>query len=83
MTQKRLISILPIAQKLYVGRKVISVRCINYSYNNIAKGIRLLDKIAICVDSGKNSYKLEHLKEVLPICDKYKQEGHHGPESLN
>ena len=27
-----------------VGRKVIYVRCINCSYNNVAKGIRLLDK---------------------------------------
>ena len=35
---------LRIAQKLYVGRKVIYVRCINYSYNNVAKGNRLLDK---------------------------------------
>ena len=26
------------------GRKVIYVRCINCSYNNVAKGIRLLDK---------------------------------------
>ena len=26
-------------------------------YNNIAKGIRLLDKIAIFVYTGKNSYK--------------------------
>ena len=27
-----------------LGRKVIYVRCINCSYNNLAKGIRLLDK---------------------------------------
>ena len=27
-----------------LGRKVIYVRCIKYSYNNVAKGIRLLDK---------------------------------------
>ena len=27
-----------------LGRKVIRVRCINCSYNNVAKGIRLLDK---------------------------------------
>ena len=27
-----------------LGRKVIYVRCINCSYNNVAKGIRLLDK---------------------------------------
>ena len=35
---------LQIAQKLYVGRKVIYVRCISCSYNNVAKSIRLLDK---------------------------------------
>ena len=29
-----------------LGRKVIYVRCINCSYNNVAKGIRLLDKKA-------------------------------------
>ena len=45
VTLKRLISMLTIAQKLYVWRKVIYVRCINCSYNNVAKGIRLLDKI--------------------------------------
>ena len=28
------------------GRKVIYVRCINCSYNNVAKGIRLIDKKA-------------------------------------
>ena len=28
-------------------RKVIYVRCINYSYNNVAKDIRLLDKKAM------------------------------------
>ena len=27
-----------------LGRKVIYVRCINCSYNNVAKGFRLLDK---------------------------------------
>ena len=45
------------AQKLYVGCKVICVRCINCPYNNIAKGIRLHDKIAIFVYTGKSSYK--------------------------
>ena len=30
-----------------LGRKVIYVRCISCSYNNVAKGIRLLDKKAI------------------------------------
>ena len=27
-----------------LGRKVIYVRCMNCPYNNVAKGIRLLDK---------------------------------------
>ena len=39
-----------------LGRKVICVRCINCPYNNIAKGIRLYDKIAIFVYSGKKSF---------------------------
>ena len=38
------------------GRKVICVICINCSYNNIAKGIHLIDKIAIFVYTGKHSY---------------------------
>ena len=29
---------------LILSRKVIYVRCINFSYNNVAKVIRLLDK---------------------------------------
>ena len=45
-----------------LGRKVIYVRCINCSYNNIAKGIRPLDKKAIFVYVGKISYKRELLK---------------------
>ena len=36
-----------------LGRKVIYVRCIKYSYNNVAKGIRLLDKKAFFVYTGK------------------------------
>ena len=36
-----------------MGRKVIFVRCINGSYNNVAEGIRLLDKKAIFVYTGK------------------------------
>ena len=38
-------------------RKVIYVKCINYSYNKVAKGIRLLDKKAISVYTGKLSCK--------------------------
>ena len=30
--------------KAMLGRKVIYVRCITCSYNNVAKGVRLLDK---------------------------------------
>ena len=44
VTQKRLISMLLIAQKLYVGGKVVYVRCINCLHNNMAKGVCLLDK---------------------------------------
>ena len=40
---------LPVAQKLYVGRKVIYVRCIKCSYNNVVKGIRLLGKKKFCL----------------------------------
>ena len=32
-----------------LGRKVMYVRCISFSYNNVAKGIRLLHKKAILV----------------------------------
>ena len=40
--------------KSCLGRKLIHVRCINFSYNNVTKGIRLLDKKAIFVYTGKN-----------------------------
>ena len=42
---------------IFKGRKVINVRYINCSYNNMAKGIRLLDKKAIFVFTGKSTYK--------------------------
>ena len=32
-----------------LGRKVSYVRCINCSYNNVAKGIHLLDKKHFCL----------------------------------
>ena len=57
VTLKRLISMLRVAQKLYVRAKVIYVRCISCSYNNMAKSIRLLDKKAILVYTGKFSCK--------------------------
>ena len=34
----------------YVGRKLICVRCLNWSYNIIAKGIRLHDKKKHCLN---------------------------------
>ena len=37
--------------------KSICVRCINCSYNNIARRIGLLDKIVIFVYTGNFSYK--------------------------
>ena len=40
-----------------LGRKVIYVRCISCSYNNVAKGICLLDKKAILIYTGKFSCK--------------------------
>ena len=39
------------------GGKVIYVRCISCSYNNVAKGVRLLDKKATFVYTGKFSCK--------------------------
>ena len=59
MTQKRLISMLPITQKLCVG--TYSHLCEMYKlfiqkYIIIAKGIRLLDKIAILVYTGTILY---------------------------
>ena len=43
---------LPNAHNLFVG----CVRCINCSYNNIAKDIRLHDKIAMFVYTVKSSF---------------------------
>ena len=40
-----------------LGRKVIYVRCISCSYNNVAKSICLLDKKAILVYTRKFSCK--------------------------
>ena len=47
-----------------LGRKVIYVRCINCSYNEVAKGISLLDKKAFFVYTGKILCKLELLKDI-------------------
>ena len=47
-----------------LGRKVIYVRCIKCSYNNVAKGIRFLDKKAFFGYIGKISCKKELLKDI-------------------
>ena len=39
-----------------LGRKVIYLKCINFSYNNMTKGIRPLDKKAILAYTGKITY---------------------------
>ena len=57
VTLKRLIGMLSIAQKLYVGAKLIYVSCINCSNNNVAKGDRPLDKKTFFVYIGKISCK--------------------------
>ena len=44
----------PLLKSCMLGRKVIYVRCMNCAYNNVAKGICLLDKKAIFVYTGKN-----------------------------
>ena len=36
-----------------LGHKVIYVRCINFSYNNVAKGNRLLEKKQFCLCRNK------------------------------
>ena len=61
VTLKRLRSLLRISQKLYVG--AYSDLCeMNCSYNNVAKGIRLLDKKSIFVYTGKISCSYTPLK---------------------
>ena len=57
---------LPITQKLYVGRKVSYVRCIKCSYNNVAKGIRLFDKKAFFVYAG-NSMQVRAFERYIPL----------------
>ena len=48
-----------------LGRKVIYVRCINCSYNNVAKDIRLPDKKHF-VYTGKFSCNEELLRDIPP-----------------
>ena len=49
-----------------LGRKVICVRCINCSYNNITKRIRLLDKTVICVYTGKKILQVRAFESNIP-----------------
>ena len=55
-----------------LGRKVIYVRCINCSYNNVAKGIRFLDTKA-------RPYKLQKrfliTQEKIIVCLHRKKNG--------
>ena len=64
---KRLISMLRIAQKLYVRCKVIYVGCINSSYNNVAKCICLLDKKAFFCLHRKFSCKVRAFERHIPL----------------
>ena len=50
-----------------LGRKMIYVRCINCSYNKVAKGMRLLDKNAFFVYTGNLLCKLELLKDISTL----------------
>ena len=49
-----------------MGRKVIYVRCISCSYSNVAKGISLLDKKAIFVDTG-NFIQVRAFERYIPL----------------
>ena len=48
------------------GRKVIYVRCINCSYNNVAKGIRLLDKSNFCL-YRKKCMQVRAFERYIPL----------------
>ena len=66
------ISTLLSTQKLYVGAYMICVRCIYCLYNIIAKGIRLLDKMAIFVYTGNFFIYVRAIKSNAPftlLCD--------------
>ena len=49
------------------ARKVIYVRCIICSYNNVAKGIRLLDKKASFVLYRKNFMQVRDFERYMPL----------------
>ena len=46
---------------------MIYVRCMNCSYNNVAKGIRLLDKKAIFVYIGKKFMQVRAFERYIPL----------------
>ena len=50
-----------------LGRKVMYVRCINCSYNNGAKGIRLLDKKAIFCLYRKKFMQVRAFERYIPL----------------
>ena len=50
-----------------MGRKVICVRCINCSHNNIAKDIRLLDEMAIFVYTGLIFIQVRAFESSIPL----------------
>ena len=52
-----------------LGRKVIYVRCINCSYNNVAKGIRLLDKKAFFCLYRKKLMQVRAFERYIPLTD--------------
>ena len=61
-------NMLPIAQKLFLGRKLIYVRYINGSYNNVAKGICLLDKKAfLCFYKKKKLMRVRAFERYVPL----------------
>ena len=50
-----------------LGRKVIYVRCINFLYNNVTKGIRLLDTKTFFVYTGKNFMLVRAFERYIPL----------------
>ena len=48
------------------GRKVVYVRCITCSYNNVAKGVRLLDK-NIFVFIQEKIHASKSFRKIYPI----------------
>ena len=48
-----------------LGRKVIYVRCINWSYNNVS--VFLINKKAILVYTGKNFMQVRAFERYIPL----------------